>query len=130
MDEVFFAIYVNNHVVKHIILNGRNSTSTNWFEKNRVIVSSWSDLKSSPQKLCSIVGHSYHKRRFMVNNLYQFCSTDKGWFFAGDTASGHCPWEKKLVLPAFLYASDNTAAVWGSNAVARANSIGIFLKYN
>ena len=132
VDEVLFAIYVNNHVVKHIIFNGIGSTSTNWFEKNRVIVSSWSDLKSLSHNYFSIKGdsRSHLTRRFLVNHYYRNCDTDKGWFLASDIAPGHCPWEKKLVLPVFLYASDNTVSVWKSNAVARADSFGIFLKYN
>ena len=131
VKEVLVALYVKGQMVKRIIFNGKGSTFVNWFEGKRVLESSWGDLKTLTHNLFSIEGdvRSQLLRRFIVNHLYKGCPEDKGWFMANDAIPGACPWEKKLARPEFLYAKGNTVTLWQSSNVARADVIGIFIKY-
>ncbi|GFO26626.1 hypothetical protein PoB_005313100 [Plakobranchus ocellatus] len=132
VDEVLFAVYVKGQMVKQIIFNGRDSTFTSWFSPSRIISSSWDDLTSLSHNIFSIIGDTRTKllRRFQVNQLYGGCAKDKGWFLAGDALPGGCDFEKKLAAPMFLYSKGRTVALLSSpQQVARADSVGIFIKY-
>ena len=131
VDEVLFAIYVRGQMVKHIIFNGRGSMPTSWFTPNRVIVTSWGDLRYRTHNHFSVKGDDKPDvmRRFLVNHFNKNCKHDKGWFMVGDIAPGLCSWEHKLTRPAFLYATGKTFTLWRSKKVGRADSIGIYLKY-
>ncbi|KAK3777123.1 hypothetical protein RRG08_055868 [Elysia crispata] len=132
VDEVLFAIYVKDQLVKYIIFNGRGSTFTDWFEGNRVIVSSWNDLKTLTHNIFSIEGDSRSQimRRFLVNHHYEGCSKDKGWFLVTDLLPGICPYEVQLASPGFVYSKGNRVALLSSQDVAWADAVGIYLKYN
>ncbi|GFR92044.1 hypothetical protein ElyMa_002608200 [Elysia marginata] len=130
IDEVLLAVFDKGRVVKRIVFNGRGSTITSWFEKNRVILSSWTDLKTKEQNIFSIEGETrpQYMRRFYINFDYTTCDAFGGWFFAGEAEPG-CPMDKNIARPFFQYAVGDTYAVWSSANVARADSIGVFLKY-
>ncbi|GFO26614.1 hypothetical protein PoB_005311900 [Plakobranchus ocellatus] len=132
VDEVLFAVYVKGQMVKRILFNAKGSTFTSWFSADRVISSSWDDLTSLSHNIFSIIGdtHPQALRRFEVNHSYHGCPYDKGWFFAGDAVPGLCSFEKKLAAPMFLYSKGKTVALLSSpEQVARADSVGIFIKY-
>lgn len=134
VDEVLLALYVKGQVVKHITFNGRGSSYIDWFEGNRVIGSSWTDLKTSGHNFFSIKGDDrpHLLRQFFVNNAYPSggCPTDRGWFVAASALPGECAWEKKLAHPVFIYSKTDTAVSWGDpHNVGRADAMGVFVKY-
>ncbi|GFR79742.1 craniofacial development protein 2-like [Elysia marginata] len=132
VDKVLLALYVKGRMVKQITFNGQDSTAITWFEEWRVIHSSWSDLKTLTHNIFSIEGRSESDllRRFYVSHQHGGCPKDKGWFVAAGAVPGRCPWEKKLAHPAFIYSKRNTVALWQSkNSAARADAMGIFIKY-
>ena len=133
IDEVLFAIYAKDVVVKYIIFNGRGSTFTNWFEGNRVIASSWDDLKTKSHNIFSMIGdtRAHLMRRFLVNHHYNACPGDSGWFLVSDVGlfPEACNYEKKLAIPGFLYAKGRTFSLWSSQDTAWADAVGIFIKY-
>ncbi|GFO46697.1 collagen alpha-4(vi) chain [Plakobranchus ocellatus] len=132
IDEVLFAIYKDDKIVKRVVFNGRGSTYTNWFHVGRVILSSWDDLTTQPHNIFSIVGETSPNglRRFFMSLDYdRGCDGYRGWFFAFDLLDGGCAAEKTVAIPTFLYAVGNTFAVWTSANKALADAIGIFVKY-
>ncbi|GFN98866.1 hypothetical protein PoB_002537200 [Plakobranchus ocellatus] len=131
VDEVLLAVFNKGQLVKNIVFNGRSSTPTTWFEANRVVVSSWSDLKTQSHNFFSMEGElrAQYRRRFFINHDYTTCEAFRGWFFVGESTGNGCLMEKSLSKPIFQYATGNTMAVWASDNVARADAIGIFLKY-
>ncbi|GFO01537.1 hypothetical protein PoB_002804200 [Plakobranchus ocellatus] len=132
IDEVLFAIYKDDEIVKRVVFNGRGSTYTSWFHAGRVILSSWDDLTTQPHNFFSIIGetHPTAKRRFFMSLDYdRGCDGYRGWFFAFDILDSGCAAEKTVVIPTFLYAVGNTFAVWTSANKALADAIGIFVKY-
>ena len=131
VDKVLLALYVKGQIVKQILFNGKGSTFTNWFNGQRVLQSSWNDLKKKTHNIFSIIGDArvHLLRRFMINHAYGGCAKDNGWLVVGDVVPGGCSWEKKLARPAFIYAKRSTSALWISRDVARADAMGIFIKY-
>ncbi|GFS16498.1 hypothetical protein ElyMa_006798200 [Elysia marginata] len=132
VDKVLLVLYVNGRKVKHIMFNGVGSTNINWFAGERVIESSWRDLKTLRHNIFSVEGDGRPRllRRFYANHQYGGCNNDKGWFVAADAVPGGCLWEKKEKAPTFLYSKGDHLAWWKhSDQVAEADAMGIFIKY-
>ncbi|CAL1547252.1 unnamed protein product [Lymnaea stagnalis] len=108
IDKVKFAIYNAGSEVKSIIFNGTRTTRINWFQKSRVLSSSWSSLDNDT----GIVDFAFNsrqgppqKRRFAINT-YGGCQGDTTYFEIFDTAYDGCMTTYKLSLetyPRFLY---------------------------
>ncbi|RUS75955.1 hypothetical protein EGW08_016282 [Elysia chlorotica] len=132
IDEVLLAVFDKGQMVKRIVFNGHGSTITSWFEASRVILSSWDDMKTQSQNFFSIEGETrpQYMRRFFINHDYTTCETFKGWFFVGEALDGGCATEKTIARPFIQFAAGKTMAVWQSSGVARADSFGVFLKYD
>ena len=132
IDEVLFAVFVKGQMVKNVVFNARGSNYINWFEANRVVSSSWTDLKTASHNYFSIIGHdrpSGHYRKFYISHKYNGCDRDLGWFTVSDMPNSLCPWERSVAIPEFLYAPGNTMAFWSSPSFGRADAIGVFVKY-
>ncbi|KAK3772989.1 hypothetical protein RRG08_036323 [Elysia crispata] len=134
IDEVLLAIYKDDQMVQNVVFNGKGSTYTSWFAAGRVILSSWDDLTTQPHNFFSIKGYEStsagHTRRFHINRDYdKGCNGFKGWFTVKDSVIDGCAAEKTVAMPMFQYAAGKTFAEWNGLNDARADAIGIFLKY-
>jgi len=133
IDQVAFVVYKGGRPVAHVVFNGEGSDNLNWLSKDRIISSSFTDIKGASANIFSVVGGG--KRRFFMNKNYGGCSKDAGWFVAvdGDANDVSCSWEQGRVrrsgFPSFLYAKNNKAAKWDSGKVDVADTIAVFVKY-
>lgn len=103
IKKVKIELLKNNDHVAHVVFNGAGTTSTNWFDKTRILSSSYNDdLQHS--NVFSMFGHvnHIHVRRWMINRAYDGCTKDFGWIVSVEK-SGYCPEEKNRKYPAFLY---------------------------
>ncbi|GFR75664.1 hypothetical protein ElyMa_000461100 [Elysia marginata] len=135
IDEVLFAIYKDDQMVQNVVFNGKGSTYINWFTAGRVIQSSWADLTSETHNYFSVKGYEStdpaHTRRFHINRSYvRGCDQFEGWFSVKDSVENGCAAENTIAMPMFHYATGKTFADWTGSNVARADAIGIFLKYD
>ncbi|KAK0064520.1 hypothetical protein Bpfe_006179 [Biomphalaria pfeifferi] len=130
ISNVTFAIYKDNVKVKQVVFNAAGSNYMSWYEKGRVLDSSWSDLKSATANYFSIVGHQDGglRRTFFMNHYYSTCAVDVGWFVALDANQGGCEWEKNDGFPAFKYAAGDQRVNWNTAGVGVADYIAIFVK--
>ena len=51
------SIYKNGSEKAYVLFNATGSTKHNWFTSDRIISSSWSDLKTAPKDMMSIAGY-------------------------------------------------------------------------
>ncbi|XP_060599275.1 uncharacterized protein LOC132752891 [Ruditapes philippinarum] len=111
---VKFAFYDADKEVAYVIFNGVDSDIRNWFDKKRVIDSSWGNLTSrSAFNYFSIPGH-YVKdidRRFFINRSYGGCPKDRGYLAVINSAvaSPACLFDDQPSYPAFIYSKYNSA---------------------
>ncbi|CAC5391148.1 unnamed protein product [Mytilus coruscus] len=108
IDQVRVSVYKNGSERAFFLFNGVGSSKTNWFAKNRLLNTSYTDLdQSTTANYFSISGHTAYVgnlqtqfyRRFFINANYAGCCCDKGWLFVSDIYSyGDCDWEH-LYLP-------------------------------
>ncbi|CAG2224549.1 unnamed protein product [Mytilus edulis] len=108
INQVRVSVYKNGTERAFFLFNGVGSSKTNWFTKNRLLNTSYTDLdQSTTANYFSINGHTAYVgnlqtqffRRFFINSNYGGCCCDKGWLFVSDIYSyGDCDWEH-LYLP-------------------------------
>ena len=132
IDEVLLAVFNKGQMVKRIVFNGHGSTLTSWYEASRLVLSSWSDMKTQSHNIFSIEGETrpQYMRRFFINHDYTTCDKFRGWFFVGEADDGGCIMDKTIARPFIQFAAGNSMAVWQSSDVARADAFGVFLKYD
>jgi len=55
--QIRVSIYKNGIEKAYILFNATGSTKENWFTQDRIISSSWTDLKSAPKEMMSLAGY-------------------------------------------------------------------------
>ena len=89
------------------MFNALNSNNENWFAKNRVISSPWTDLESNSQTYFSVPGAS--GRRLYISGPHNGCLSDYGWL----SVTQHiCPYERRLPVTSVMYSKVQTNTNW------------------
>ncbi|XP_035828468.1 uncharacterized protein LOC118478619 [Aplysia californica] len=94
IEEVALVLYSGGWDVKFVVLDGRGSNFVNWLSPDRVLRSSWSDLKTEAKNFFSIVGDAVNYRHFFLNSIYGGCDVDEGWLVTVDQPHPNCEWER------------------------------------
>ena len=83
-------MYKDNEEVAFLYFDSENADNENWFSKNNLASSSWSDLDSKRNfEIFGIQGSS--QRSFEISHNYGGCSKDSGWLVI---SGNYCDWEK------------------------------------
>ncbi|XP_071128033.1 uncharacterized protein [Mytilus edulis] len=105
-------LFQSNKRVMWMTFNGKNTNSMNWFDKNKLVDSSFKDLAPcSTFNYFSIAGDRLKgilDRKFLINRSYKNCAQDYGWFAIADTIR-HCSWEKRGSAPVFIYTRNHSS---------------------
>ena len=113
IDEVKIELIKGGDVVKVFVFDGTGSTNMNWFDKQRLVKSSYSDLsKSSTTNFFSIIGDKTVDRHFYINRNYHGCPNDKGWLMVVDTPVANyrpCKFDRlpRMKYPYIVYGPNN-----------------------
>ncbi|KAK7503731.1 hypothetical protein BaRGS_00004854 [Batillaria attramentaria] len=128
IDTVRVTLIENGHEMAFVEFNGRGSTSTDWFSENRVLNTSWTDLRTQPHNFFSIAGDPGNNRRFFMEHSYGGCAADSGWLVVVEGDDG-CTWGQGSALPIILYSKRSGAVLWEHTAdVGRADEMVITVK--
>eukprot|EP00058_Branchiostoma_floridae_P021196 XP_002606686.1 hypothetical protein BRAFLDRAFT_72547 [Branchiostoma floridae] len=126
-----------NMETRDLIFNGTGSNKDNWFSKDRLISSPWTDLKTEPTNYFSIAGYerrdsseSYLFRRFHINRSYAGCAADLGWLVVLDGNSNVCPWERGTGNPRIMFSKlpTNVNFQQDPSNVGTADVMAIYIK--
>ena len=102
------ALYKGQNEVLSILFNATNSDNKNWFSKDRILDSPWSDLiKNAPVTYFSIAGES--DRRFYISGPHNGCHSDYGWL---SIIMQHCAYEKRFPIYTVMYSKLQTNTNW------------------
>ncbi|XP_025104872.1 uncharacterized protein LOC112570546 [Pomacea canaliculata] len=133
LDKVKLAVYEGGVEKAYMIFTGLGSNYINWFSADRLVQSSWKDLKSSAHNYFSIIGIDEPNRvtrRFYVSNVHNSCPGDKGWLSIKD--KGHvCLWETADQIPTIFYSKSETMGTWETAGapVGRAEVMAVWVKF-
>ncbi|XP_070567302.1 uncharacterized protein [Ptychodera flava] len=131
VKQVKVAIYDECGEVMYMTFNGEGSDKNDWFSKDRLTSTSYTDLDSNSQtNYFSIPGHDSVSRHFFVNQNYGGCEIDVGWLVVVDTGNTSCDWSEMKRRPYFLYGSAGQKITYqsGSDDVATGRSFAVFIK--
>ena len=84
-------VYKDNEEVAFLNFDSENADNENWFSKNNLASSSWSDLHSKTEPMSKFGIRGNAERSFEISRNYGGCPKDSGWLAIG---GNHCPWEK------------------------------------
>ncbi|XP_071785298.1 uncharacterized protein [Asterias amurensis] len=124
IKQVKLSLYDQTGVQVEVIFNGKDSDISNWFDKERLVSSPWSDLTTtSHTNYFSIDGHAESglMRRFFINMNYGGCGVDRGWLVVLDSKD-HCQWGHFSSYPTILYSTHRIAVDW---ATSNAGAVGM-----
>ena len=130
IDQVAFVVYRSGQRSAFVVFDGTGTDSQTWFSDTKVINSSWTDLTTTSKNYFSIQGddktHYTLERRFFMNNYYNGCSLDMGWFIAVDSYDT-CTWGQTTDYPLFLVSGSDKKSTLSS--MQTADVFAVFVKY-
>ncbi|KAH9493202.1 hypothetical protein Btru_022226 [Bulinus truncatus] len=109
IKQVRFSLYVNESEVNYIVFNGTSTLRDSWFQRSKILNSSWSSIKTDNAiKDFTIIGYTRNssKRRFVICGSYGSCSTDLAYFLAVDQSYDLCEvgWRNNVTnYPVFIF---------------------------
>ncbi|XP_069124266.1 uncharacterized protein [Argopecten irradians] len=104
--EAKFVLYVAGVEVVYITFNATNSDYMSWFAKERLISTSYTDLRTNSTSIFFSIPGSTAYRRFYIQKSYGGCGNDHGWIQVIDL-KGNCFYDDADSFPQFFYAKDN-----------------------
>ncbi|XP_052081842.1 uncharacterized protein LOC127719654 [Mytilus californianus] len=137
IDLVRISLFVSGIEKAFFLFNGSETNKTSWFDKSRLINSSYSDLnKDIDFTHFSVVGihgkadrhaGNYSRRFYIRNDKSDKCETDEGLLLVGD-AEGNCQYEENITeQPFILFSASSNVSKAIHHAVA--DSMAIFIKF-
>jgi hypothetical protein len=113
IDMVKVAIYNNGVPKAEIVFNATGADKNSWFTNDRIISSTYTDIKSTSKDVMSMQGSATLGREFYISG--HTSATDQcdsfGWMMIS-TKTG-CSFEAADKKPSFYYAPGTTQAHWG-----------------
>jgi len=113
IDMVKVAIYNNGIEKANIIFNATGADKNSWFTNDRIISSTYTDIKSTAKDMMSMAGSANLGREFYISG--QTSATDScdsfGWMMI--STKGTCAFDSADKKPTFYYAPGTTQAHWG-----------------
>lgn len=105
ITQVKYSLYKSGQEVAYAIFNGTGSSFTDWFSRERLMTSSWTEaLTTTSFNFFSIAGDT--TRRFSMNLNYGGCSVDKYFTVAVTNGSSHsCIYDQASTFPQFIYSN-------------------------
>ncbi|XP_076085680.1 uncharacterized protein LOC143056491 [Mytilus galloprovincialis] len=144
IEQVKVLIYKNGLVKAFLIFDGIGSTSTSWFSLDKLLSSSYSDLKGADTNKIGFYfdlqgledTNNVNYRRFYVNAAWDTSGhcLDSGWLMVSDVLStGDCQYETNHLSqkPFILFSPFSTQIKFGEANMDEilADSLAIFVKF-
>ncbi|XP_064607357.1 uncharacterized protein LOC135471878 [Liolophura sinensis] len=127
IQEVKVAVYNKGEEKAYFIFDGRKTTKMNFFDKAKLLASTYPNLSSEPSNYFSIKGHNDYNRHFFMSRSYGGCPNDQAWFVLVDDGKVGCDWSEKEAKPYFLYSPTDTYANLETEALI-ADTFAIFIR--
>ena len=140
ITKVKVNIIDNENVVAFLVFNGCGSSTSNWFDQNRLLESSWTDLTTTtPIQYFSLSGLQVahlsdytsviYKARFFISSVVDFenCNNDQGWLVTTYILYP-CDYDGSHTGVRILYAKDNKMARLNEDELGFAERLDIWIQ--
>ena len=112
-------LYNGGQEVIRLVFDSINSTKTDWFTKDSLTSSPYSDIISSTHNFFSISGDEQFQaesnidRNFFINKNYGGCPSDSGWLVVISGKDDFCEWAQGEFI-SIKYARRTTVTNWNT----------------
>lgn len=151
---MYVQVYEGPSNVKTLIFNGEGTNTDSWFQKSKLIASSWPDILTAGQnctpgnpplsarsRLPDTTNHpspflpltdfspaGHGRRRFFIEHSYGGCPADTGWLVA--TSETWCSWETaESNKPNLVYSSADSMRNQNDADSRRADTFVIYARF-
>ncbi|KAL5008234.1 hypothetical protein ScPMuIL_013815 [Solemya velum] len=104
ITQVKLELHSAGRRVAYVIFDGTGSDYSNWFSKDRILESSWSDLTPSAY-YTSFAMEGWEHRTVLIFQGYGTCTTDVAWMSVV-AFQGFCSWDVQSSYPAFVFSPE------------------------
>ncbi|KAK3581064.1 hypothetical protein CHS0354_033850 [Potamilus streckersoni] len=112
IDKVKVSIYNQGVEKANIIFDATGTDKMGWFSPDRILSSTWTDIKSAPKEIFSMLGDPSRGREFYASGHSTGCDA-YGWIMI--STKDTCFFEMGDKKPTFYYAPGQTQAHWQTN---------------
>jgi len=112
-DQIKVGIYNQGIEKAYIVFNATGADKNSWFTSDRIISSSWTDLKTAAKEIFSMSGDANTGREFYASGHSDPTDTcdSFGWMMISTKQA--CFYEAGDKKPSFYYAPGTSLAHWG-----------------
>lgn len=130
INKVKFELNIKGETVAFVEFDGRGSNYLNWFNNDRILNSSWTDMhKGQTYNVFSIDHQSKYDRNFFINKNYGGCPKDSGWLVVKEANfTSACEWDNQTTYPQFLYSKNGIATKWSDLEYGKADVLNIYVR--
>ncbi|KAH3750350.1 hypothetical protein DPMN_184871 [Dreissena polymorpha] len=127
INEVKVAFYKGD-TEKYIVFDGKGSNITSWFQKEKILASSWSTITTKTYQYFSVEGED--QRQFFIINSYNGCVNDRIFMVVVAGQGRHfCTYDSHTTYPQFLFSTgDDYGAPQTMAGISKADVFAIFIK--
>ena len=120
------ALYNNDSETEilSLVFNASKSSKLNWFSRNRLTFSPWTDLVTEKPRGFGVRGCC--GRNFYITKSHGGCAEDFGWLVV---TSNRCAWETRFPSRTVLYSNRTNYTHWneyGKNTEHKQNHVLLF----
>ncbi|KAL8559725.1 hypothetical protein ACOMHN_002258 [Nucella lapillus] len=112
-DQVKVAVWNEGQEKANIIFDARNADKMSWFQPQRIISSTYTDIRGANFNFFDMRGDTSMGREFLVNKNSQSCY-GVGWIMV--STQNNCFYERATNKPTFYYSKGTTSASWANRA--------------
>ncbi|CAG2250628.1 unnamed protein product [Mytilus edulis] len=131
IDQVKVEVYKNGSVIAAFYFNGLGTNHINWFSKNNLLGTTYTDLtRSSTVNYFSIEG--IEERHFYINEHFGGCPADEGWLLVRDVTGqvAPCHFDHLTKPPYFIVSPGNKKGRFESGQYILADAMEISVHTN
>ncbi|XP_046585152.1 uncharacterized protein LOC124292144 [Haliotis rubra] len=114
-DNVKVGIFNNGVEKASIVFDAHGADKMSWFDPSRIISSTWTDIKTAPKSIFSMMGDPITGREFYTSGQSGSSCDASGWMMIS-TRPG-CTYETTGTKPAFYYVPGTTQAKFSQSKI-------------
>ncbi|XP_076470008.1 uncharacterized protein LOC143300296 [Babylonia areolata] len=112
-QQIKVAVWNEGQEKANIIFDARNTDKMSWFDPQRIISSTYNDLRGASFNFFDMRGDASMGREFFINKDSSSCAGN-GWIMV--STQNNCFYERAGSKPTFYYAKGDTAGSWPNRA--------------
>ncbi|XP_025084646.1 uncharacterized protein LOC112558387 [Pomacea canaliculata] len=132
VTQVKLSVYKDGEEKQYAVFDGRDSSYLSWFNEQKLLESSWTDLKTAKKDYFSwdlkTLSDPRGNRRMFISNNSSDCATATGWLMLKESYD-KCDWgnPRDNKFPFIIFSPTSTMVQFKS--AEQADAVGVWIQY-